>query len=182
MKTTLPYAREALRKYWPAMIIGAIATIVAISMTKYIIIGALLFLHAAMSVFTKVLKKNHIGIEIVTLIAVTSGIAYGPKIGAIAGGLAMVIDYIFSGRLSMFSIVTIPTYALIGVIASGFATANILTLGIALTIFYNLFTWIFILGFMGGHVDKCLRFGATNLAFNTFMFGSIAPMLLAIMS
>lgn len=179
----LPQVRSMkfLSKYLPVMMLGIIVALMLLSLTSYFILAFLLILHAISCIFLKMFKRNHIGIEIVLLITVLCGVAYGAKTGAIMGAISMLMDYIFSGRLSMFSIVTIPTYALIGVMSSYFATANIFTLGVSMAIFYSLFSWIFILGFMGGDLDKCIRFGITNVGFNALVFASFAPTLLIIM-
>lgn len=181
-KVAVPYMKRFAGKYLFVIVPSILITIGILSMTKYFVLAFLLFIHAAMSVFLRVLKKNHIGVEIITLITVLSGIAYGPKIGAIMGAASMITDYVFSGRMSYFCIITIPTYAAIGAISGAFSPASVVMLGITMTIAYNLFTWIFIMGFMGGHIDKCLRFGITDLAFNTLVFSAFAPTLLAIMA
>jgi hypothetical protein len=168
-------------KYIPVIMLGIIAALFFLSLTSFFILALLLMLHALSSIVLRVFKRNNFGFELVLLITVLSGVAYGAKTGAIMGSIAMLMDYIFSGRLSIFSIITIPTYALIGMLSSTFSYINILTLGIALSIFYNLFTWIFIIGFMGGDISKCVRFGITNLLFNIFVFGAFAPTFLMIM-
>lgn len=181
-KLMMPYMKSFFSKYILVIVPAILITIGILALSKYFVLAFLLLLHILMSIFLRVLKKNHIGVEIIMLITVLSGIAYGPKVGAIMGALSIIIDYVFSGRFSYFCIVTIPTYAAIGAISSGVAAANIVTFGIIATIAYNLFTWIFIMGFMGGHIDKCLRFGATDLAFNAFVFGAFAPALLSLMA
>ncbi|GEM_PF-3841567 len=181
-KLMIPYMKIFFRKYVFVIVPAIMITVGILALSKYFVLAFLLLLHILMSIFLRVLKKNHIGVEIIMLITVLSGVAYGPKVGALMGAVSMVIDYVFSGRFSYFCIVTIPTYAAIGTISGVFAAANIVTVGIFAVIAYNLFTWIFILGFMGGHLDKCLRFGATDLAFNAFVFSAFAPTLLAIMA
>lgn len=180
-KFALPYLRIYLRKYIVVIAIGSLTAVMALSLTKFVFLAFLLFIHIAMSIFLKTFKRHHVGIEIVLLITVLSGVAYGPKVGAFMGALSMLLDYIFSARISMFSIVTIPAYALIGVLASVFASANLFILGMGLAVFYSLFTWIFILGFMGGDIDKCIRFAVTNLVFNAIVFSIFAPNLLRLM-
>lgn len=181
-KVMIPYTKAFFSKYVLVIVPAILVTVGFLSLTKYFLLAFLLLLHIAMSVFLRVLKKNHIGVEIIMLITVLSGMAYGPKVGAIMGATSMIIDYVFSGRFSYFCIVTIPTYAAIGAISGGAAAANIVTFGVIATIAYNLFTWIFIIGFMGGHIDKCIRFGATDLAFNAVVFSAFAPTLLALMT
>lgn len=180
-RVMMPYAKGFFRRYGLAVVAGIIFTLAVFSLTRYFVVVVLLLLHAASCVFLRFLKRHNIGFEFVMLITVLSGVAYGAKAGAFIGAVAMAMDYIFSARVSYFSIVTIPTYALVGILASAFSGADVLVLGVSLTVFYNLFTWVFILGFMGGHVDKCLRFGLSNLAFNFLVFSGFAPRLLSLM-
>ncbi|MEK6854029.1 MAG: hypothetical protein AABX60_01720, partial [Nanoarchaeota archaeon] len=70
----------------------------------------------------------------------------------------------------------------IGLIAGSFASAGITSVGVTATIIYNLATSFIIVAFMGGHIDKCLRFGLSNLALNFMLFTSIAPWLLSILT
>ncbi|MBI2142238.1 hypothetical protein HYU15_01960 [Candidatus Woesearchaeota archaeon] len=116
-KVTMPYAKAFFRKYAVVIVAAVLLTVGILSLSKYFVLAFLLLLHILMSIFLRVLKKNHIGVEIVMLITVLSGAAYGPKAGALMGAVSMVIDYVFSGRFSYFCIVTIPTYAAIGALA-----------------------------------------------------------------
>ncbi|MBI3034188.1 hypothetical protein HYY72_03430 [Candidatus Woesearchaeota archaeon] len=181
-RQSIPHIRAFLSKYLLAITLSITFTLAALALSKYFILALLLLAHAASCFLLKTLKRNHIGIELTTLITVLSGVAYGAKAGAIIGAAAMSIDYAFSMRLSYFSIITIPSFALVGILAGTFSRVNIFTLGIMLTIFYSIFTGIFILGFMGGHPDKCLRFGITSLGFNALLFSAIAPALLSMMA
>ncbi len=181
-KTAMPYIRRFLDKYWIALLFSILFTIVIASITKYFILAYLLIIHIASCIFLKKLKQYHIGLELITFITVLSGVAYGPKIGAFVGASAMISDYIFSGRLSYFSIVTVPTYALIGVVAGMLSGTGIVALGVGMVLFYNLFTSVLIFGFLGGDLDKCVRFGISALIFNLIIFSSFAGTLLSIMA
>jgi len=181
-KSLIPRIRVYFDRYWIAILVAIIGTLVVVSITRYFVLAYLLLIHATSCILLKALKRNHIGIELITFLTVLSGVAYGAKVGAFVGASAMIVDYVFSGRLSYFSIVTIPAYALIGIFASMPSGIGIVTLGISMAVFYNLFTSIIIVGFMGGDVDKCLRFGITAAVFNLIVFSSFAGTLLSIMA
>ncbi|MBI2133134.1 hypothetical protein HYU11_00470 [Candidatus Woesearchaeota archaeon] len=150
-------------------------------MTKYFFLGILLAVHSVSCYFLKGLKRNHIGIELITLITVLAGVAYGAKAGAAFGALSIAADYVFSGRISYFSLVTIPSYALIGVISSLLASTSLPVLGVLMAVIYNVATSIIIFCFLGGDLDKCIRFGVTAVAFNFLIFSSFAGALLSLM-
>ncbi len=181
-KSVMPHVRRFFDLYWFPMLFAIIGTIVVASVTKYFVLAFLMIIHIASCIFLKKLKRHHIGIELITFVTVLSGFAYGPKIGAIVGASAMVCDYVFSGRLSYFSLVTVPTYALIGVAAGMLSGMNIVSLGIMMVLFYNIFTSALIFRFLGGDLDKCIRFGVSALIFNLVVFSSFAGTLLSIMA
>ncbi len=183
-RSLIPRIRVYFNRYWIVISVAIIGTLVVVSITRYFVLAYLLLIHAASCILLKALKRNHIGIELITFLAVLSGFAYGAKVGAFVGASAMIVDYIFSGRLSYFSIVTVPAYALIGIFASMLSGTGmgIVTLGISMAVFYNLFTSLIIVGFMGGDIDKCLRFGITAVVFNLIIFSSFAGTLLSIMA
>ena len=166
---------------YAALVLGTMLLSGLIFSRNASIISILLVTHAATSFALRGIKKLRIGIEMNLLITVLGAFVYGAKVGALLGVAAMLIDYVFSLRLSYFAIVTTAAYALIGFFA-GFSTGiSITTVGIAAAIAYNISTSFIIVMFMGGHIDKCVRFGLTNIALNAVLFSTIAPTLLKLM-
>ncbi len=161
---------------------GIAATgLVLFAMRRYLFLIALIIINAFSSALLKSLRKNQIGVEMVMFSTVMSGVVYGPVVGAVIGATAMITDYVFATRLSLFSAVTIPSYAAVGALSPLlFNFMGITALGITMTVAYVIFSNAIICGLMGGHVEKSARFGATNIAFNTFMFTAIAPFALKI--
>jgi len=120
--------------------------------------------------------------ELILLVTVVSGTAYGPVAGVIVGGLSITLGYILSQRLSIYSIATIPTYILIGFLAHLSANYNIVLVGTAFAIFYNIIVSLIIIPLLGAKPINCIIFGITNIIFNIFVFSRIAPWLLGMIT
>ncbi len=161
---------------------GIVTTgLVLFAMRHYLFLIALITINVFSSTVLKNLRRNEIGIEMVMFSAVMSGAVYGPVVGAAMGASAMLVDYAFATRFSVFGVVTIPSYAAVGFLSHYLSgIMGIATLGIMMTIAYVTFSNAIICGLMGGHIEKSLRFGLTNIAFNIFMFTAIAPFVLRI--
>jgi hypothetical protein len=170
------------RQYFLA-ITGFIVLVLLFLFRNYLLLVLLLAINVASSAFLKEIRRNQIGIELVMFSTVISGVLYGPAIGAFVGGISMVIDYAFATRLSMFSIVTVPSYAAVGYVAGLVGSlVGITNLGIMLTIAYVVFSNLIIVGVLGGTLSKSLRFAITDIAFNAVMFSAVAPFVINIMS
>ena len=179
-------AKEHLRRYvgrygWLA-IPPALAALFAASSLKPMVFFALFLMHSAACVFLRTLKNTaRLGIELIMLITVLGSFAYGPKTGALLGGAAMLMDYALTARFSYFVPVTTGGYMLIGLLAGNFSSSGITAVGITAAVIYNLVTSFIIVAFMGGHIEKCIRFGVSNIALNFMLFMTIAPWLLSMM-
>ncbi len=157
----------------------AATAIMLFAMRHYIFLIALIMINVLSSTVLKNLRRNQIGIEMVMFSTVMSGAVYGPAIGAVTGAAAMLADYVFATRFSVFSVVTIPSYALVGLLSPFLlGLMNITTLGIVMTVAYVIISNSIICGLLGGHISKSIRFGLTNIAFNIFIFTAIAPFVL----
>jgi hypothetical protein len=173
--------KEFLRKYGWIVGTSAIIALFVTSQIKPIIFAALLIIHAATSYIFRTMKnQSRISIEFTMLITILASFAYGAKTSAVLGAVSMLIDYAFSARFSYFMPVTITAYALIGFFAASFTSLGITAVGIASTIIYNAVTSLIIIGFMGGHANKSITFGLTDLALNFVLFTAVAPWLLSI--
>jgi hypothetical protein len=183
MQAARTHVRAYFEVYGWLVIPPALAAIFMISSLKPLAFFVLFLIHALAAIFLRALKNNaRIGIEFVLLITVLGSFVYGPKVGALLGPVAMLMDYALSTRLSYFAPVTITSYALIGFLAGSFAHLGIATVGIAAAVGYNIVTAFIILVFMGGNLDKCLRFGFSNVAINAVLFMTVAPFMLSILS
>ena len=121
------------------------------------------------------------GFELILLVTVVSGIVYGPLAGVIVGCVSITLGYFLSRRLSMFSVVTVPSYMIIGFLASFFADYNIVIVGVGFAVLYNIMVSLIIIPVLGAKPVKCMMFGVTNVLFNVFLFSRFAPWLLEVM-
>ncbi len=182
MKFAKRHVRKYAERYGWLVIPPALAALFAVSSMKPVVFFVLFLIHSAACVFLRTLKNTaRLGIELIMLITVLGSFVYGAKVGALLGAAAMLMDYALTARFSYFVPVTTAAYMLIGILAGSFSSAGITTVGIAATVIYNLATSFIIVAFMGGHLDKCLRFGASNIALNFMLFSTVAPWLLNVM-
>ncbi|MDO8642647.1 MAG: hypothetical protein Q7R76_03615 [Candidatus Woesearchaeota archaeon] len=121
------------------------------------------------------------GVEMVMMPTVLSGIAFGSGAGVLTGVATAVVMLFFQGASPLFALVFIPLYGLSGFVAGQFPSANLMALGIGLSVIYSAISSFFIF-MMGGKVWKCGWFIATNLVCNAFLFVSVAPWLLKAMT
>ncbi len=171
-----------LERYGWFVIPPVLAALVLMSSVKPVVFVVLFMLHGLACFTLRPLKNTaRLGIELIMLITVLGSFAYGPKAGALLGATAMLMDYALTARLSYFVPITTVAYALVGFFAGSFSGYSITTVGIVSTVIYNVATSVIVL-LMGGHFEKCLRFGISNIALNVMLFGSIAPWLLSIIT
>lgn len=182
MRFAKTHVRKYVQKYGWIVVPPALAGIFAVSSLKPVVFVVLFMLHGLACFFLRTLKNTaRLGVELIMLITVLGSFVYGAKTGALLGATAMLMDYALSARFSYFVPVTTAAYMLIGIFAGSFSALGITTVGIAAAVIYNLVTSFIVVAFMGGHLDKCLRFGLSNIALNFVLFTTIAPWLLRIL-
>jgi len=121
------------------------------------------------------------GIEIIMICTIVTSVTFGPKIGAVMGGLLMLVNYIAERRPSQFFLVTIILYFLIGYFAWFYRAYDIVKLGIISTILYNIASFLLV-SLLGANKKTVLIFAVVNICFNTLLFTSFAPSLLALIT
>ena len=77
-------------------------------------------------------------VELVTFSTVMVGLSYGPVAGAVFGAVVTLAAEIFNSGVDAFIIGYIPARAIVGAVSSFFPTANIVYLGLSMSILYNL--------------------------------------------
>lgn len=183
MKVAKAYLRSYFQRYGLLVIPPALAALFLLSSVKPVVFVALFMLHGLACFFLRTLKNTaRLGIELIMLITVLGSFVYGAKTGALLGATAMLMDYAMSARFSYFAPVTTGAYILIGLFAGSFSALGITTVGVAAAVIYNLATSFIIVAFMGGHLEKCFRFGLSNIALNFVLFTTAAPWLLSILT
>ena len=140
-----------------------------------ILIGFILFNFGFAFIKRKIptlfIRKYFFGIEYILFCTVITSVAFGSKLGMIMGALLMLSNYIAEKRVSKYFFLTISLYMIIGYNAFFFRHIDIRILGVIITIFYNIFSFI---GskLIGGNVITMLLFNLVNILFNIFLFTS----------
>jgi hypothetical protein len=151
---------------------------------KFLFILSLIGINCAFGYLKHFFFKNiHIGkiamlrhlsnaIEFITFSTVISTYIFGPLTGMITGGLSILGTYIFEKRISQFSLATIPLYVFIGYLSFILKPLiqNIAVLGVFISIFYNLFINLILIGFYKAKIHKIISFSIINIIFNIYLF------------
>ena len=119
-----------------------------------------------------------LGIEFILFPTVIASVVWGSGFGIFVGLSSALVSYVIKAYISIFSIVIIPMYGLVGILAAMFSNVNILLLGITLTIIYNFFVSSMLMVMFGAKPYKCWFFGITNLVFNMLLFSQFGQMLI----
>ncbi|MBI2146972.1 hypothetical protein HYU19_00665 [Candidatus Woesearchaeota archaeon] len=177
-----------LTRHWHkyAIAFGAVILLLAVLATKNLLFLSLLLsmnmlLSALLRPFKRFLGGFASGIELVTLSTVLAGMAYGSWIGALFGMASLAVNFFFLGRMTMFTLLVLPAYGLIGLLAPLVTAANVTMAGIFFSIAYNSLVSIAILSFFRGSMLKCLAFSSTNIVFNVLAFTYLAPFMARLM-
>lgn len=171
--------RSYVERYGLFVIPSVLAGLFVAFSLKPAVFVILFIIHGMLCLFLRTFKNTlRLGIELIMLITILGSFVYGATTGAILGVIAMLMDYALTARFSYFVPVTTLSYMLIGLLAVNFSGFGIVFVGIAATIIYNIITSFAIVAFMGGHLEKCLRFGISNIALNVVLFTAVAPRLL----
>ena len=126
-----------------------------------------------------VIRKYFYGFEIILISTVIISIAYGPKIGSILGPLLMVVNYFGERRASGYFLLTTIIYGFIG-FTSYFIPLDIVTIGIIMTVFYNIVAHVFS-RMLGANLTSLIVFNIVNVCVNFFMFTVYADFLLKLL-
>ena len=115
-------------------------------------------------------------IEFITFSSVIGSYLFGPIQGMVIGGLSILGTYIFEKRVSQFSLVTVPVYMIIGYFSYLLKPLGIVTLGIIMSITYNIITNLVFVIFYKAKFVKMLSFSLTNIIFNVCVFYAFGTM------
>jgi hypothetical protein len=133
----------------------------------------------AVSYFSQKTQLKRAGLELVTFTTVVAGVMYGIIPGAIVGIVLVVIHDLLSHRIAGYLLIVVPLFGAIGALASVFAGADIVLLGMGLTIFSHI---IFVLWQSMTHRFPVtyMPYLAANVLLNFFLFKNFAPTILSI--
>jgi len=147
-----------------------------------LILIVLIFLSLSMSFLVNHFKLRNIGIELVTLVAVLSGIKYGSTVSLILTFFLILYHLAAGGFFGPYWFWTIPAWSMAGFICGFFPNADVVKIGIYATIGIN-FNNVFFTGVASpGFLPKYLIYAISNVLFNIILFSAIAYPLKMIMA
>ena len=163
--------------------VGLLVILMFRNIIKDAIIITALSLIAVFSTFYKRFMRAPPAVELVTFSTVMVGIGYGPAAGAIFGAVATLAAEILNSGVDAFIIGYIPARAIIGAVSAFFPTANIVTLGLSMSIFYNALAQP-LYAFQGDAElrMKLFAFVIVNVPFNFVAFSVLGPLVKGIVT
>ncbi|MFH2020440.1 MAG: hypothetical protein ABIJ34_03440 [archaeon] len=146
-----------------------------------LVLFVLILLSLGLSFIINNLQIRSIGIELVTLIAVLTGMKYGPWTSCVLTFILILYHLATGGFFGPYWFWVIPAYCVAAIISGFMPAADISQLGFYITLGINfnnvLFTGITSPGFL----PKYLPYAVTNALFNIILFSLLARPLLLLM-
>jgi len=150
----------------------------ALYLREYFVAFTLMILTVILSLGVSRFEAGRFGIELATFSAVTMATVFPPRIAAALGFIYIVLQ-IFSGSTpGIYLMWVIPTYTVAAYIISTIQVADIVQIGITVTITCQLFFAFMTFLTTRSRLPKYIQYATFNLAFNFFMFQSFAGPLL----
>ena len=141
----------------------------------------LIVLSLAMSYIVNNYGLRQLGLELVTLIAVLTGLKYGPWTALIITFVLITYHMIAGGFIANYVFWVIPAYCIAAVLAGFFPQVDIVKLGIYATLGINLNNIFFTAVTSPTYLPKYLPFAVTNVIFNVILFSVFGTPLLLLM-
>jgi len=161
-------------KYLIAIPLVTIPTFLFTKLMSILLLFAATF---AVSYFGQRTKLKKFGLELATFTTIITGVSFGAIPGIIAGISTILFHDLLTGRISLYLIVVVPTFGLIGAIAGAYSHADILLLGLGLTIFSHL-VFIVFQTIIHKFPARYLPYFFLNIVFNVLLFYNFAPFVL----
>lgn len=161
-------------------ILGILALLFAIFKGVFILF-LLIALSFSMSFVVNTLNLRSIGLELVTFVAVLSGMKYGPWIGLLISLVLISYHMLAGGFFANYLMWVIPAYSLAGLIAGFFPATDVTTLGIYVTFGININNTIWTALTSPGYLPKYMIFVVTNIVFNMLLFSLFAKTVLLLL-
>jgi hypothetical protein len=163
--------KEKNKKKFSLILRGVILTLLFIFLMKGV---AFLVILIALSIGLSFIINNFpirdIGLELVTFIAVLSGLKYGPWV-ALGITFALIMYHMVAGGfMGNYILWVIPAYCLTALVSGFLPQADVTQLGIYATIAINANNLIFTGITNPGYVPRYMIYVTTNLLFNIFLF------------
>ncbi len=166
----------AFEKRFPIIVLillGIAALLLSRVLKELFLIAAFIGL-GGFSMFYNRFIRTSLGFELITLGVVITGLLYGPAIAVFVGFFSLLLAELITGSLQHKTIVSFVGIITIGILTQLFKNTPITTAGIAITLIYDL---IIVPGYLllGSNPLRTGLFLVTHLAFNFWVFTTIAP-------
>ena len=155
--------------------IGVVAGFfLAFALKQYLKEAIVLALLASISVFSTIYKRFMRvppAVELATFSTVMVGVAYGPVTGALFGAIITVVAEIMNSGIDAFIVGYVPGRAVVGFVSAYFPAANIVTLGLLMSVLYNAIAQPMYAFQSDAELRfKLLAFVVVNISFNFIIF------------
>jgi len=136
---------------------------------QFFVVSFLIVLSLALSYFLGVWHVRGLGIELVLLVTVITGFAYGSTMALIVGLVLITFHMIVSQHAGVYLIWVIPGYGIAGFF-SGTTAMSITYFGVLATLILNTVNFLITAIVYKENLGKFLPFSITNVIFNSFLF------------
>ena len=155
-------------------IVSVILLVIFLVLGQSFILFILIVASVILSYMMGVWHIKGIGIELVLLSSIISGMMYGPIAGAVVALLLITIHMLSTQHVNVYLLWVIPAYAVAGYLA-GTTSMDIKQFGLFATLGLNAFNLLITALIFRANVGKFLPFAITNVLFNSVLFLFIAP-------
>ena len=162
-------------------IIIPLVTIPTFVFTKLMIVISLFAITVAVSYLGQKTQLKKFGLELATFTTILTGVSFGAIPGATAGVLLIIIHDLLTKRISTYLVAVLPTFGLLGALASIYSTANLFILGVGLTIFSHT-VFIAFQTLLHRFPARYIPYFVLNVIFNALLFYNIAPTILKLIT
>ena len=141
----------------------------------------LIGLGAVSMIYQRYFRWSHyVGFELCMMATVLTGLAYGPHYGAFTGFVSISSALILSGNFKHSSFISILVLPLIGAIVPFFSSLSLISLGLLMTILYDVIILpLYVM--LGSRISSSVIFFITHVLLNLWVFSTIAPIIYSLM-
>jgi hypothetical protein len=177
VKSSLDFLKNKKQLFYTFRII-AIVLLLLLIFKGVVFFVLLIGLSLSMSFIVNNLGLRRIGLEMVTFIAVLSGLKYGPWIALGITFVLITYHLVMGGFIGEYVLWVIPSYCIAAIIAGFFPQADIQQLGIYSTAGINIISTFFTAVRSPGYLAQYMLYVVTNILFNVFLFTVFGKILL----
>ena len=122
-----------------------------------------------------------IGVEFVMFTTILISYSYGPLIGAFSGVAALFLSTSWGGRYTASVFIAFILIVFVSFLVVPLKFLGITTVGIILSILYDIILYFIYMNFLSGRMEKAIIFSVSHSIFNIWAFVVLAPKFIALM-